>query len=49
MTSVSTPAAEIASNDIWKAARRLNLYGRTDIELDALIVQHHEDLCLLIE
>lgn len=43
MTSVSTPAAEIASNDVWKAARRLNLYGRTDIELDALIVQHHED------
>jgi len=37
MTAASPPAVEIASSDIWKATRRLHLYGRTDTELEALI------------
>ena len=40
MTSANSPAAGIASSDIWKAARHLDLYGRTDTELEALIAQH---------
>jgi hypothetical protein len=40
MTSANSPTAGIASSDIWNAARHLDLYGRTDAELEALISQH---------
>lgn len=43
MTSANAPMAGIASSDIWKAARHLELYGRTDAELEALIARHRED------
>src|SRR5262249_28458171 len=42
MTSANLPLAGIASSDIWKAARHLDLYARTDAQLEALIAQHRE-------
>jgi len=42
MTSANSALGGIASSDIWKAARCLDLYARTDAELGALIAQHRE-------
>jgi hypothetical protein len=42
MTSANSPTAGIASSDIWNTARHLDLYGRTDAELEALIARHRQ-------
>jgi hypothetical protein len=37
----------IKSSDIWEAARSLSLYGRSDVELEALISRHCSALLLV--
>jgi hypothetical protein len=42
MTSTYAGAARrIESSDIWQAVRRHHLYCRSDVELEALMAQHH--------
>ena len=39
-TAISTASHAIKSSDVWEAARRLDLYGSSITELDALITLH---------